>query len=198
MESTFIELADIEIRDAGGGRHELEGICVPYDTPTRKAGPVPELFRRGALASAVDAAPKIRLFEDHDTNSRPVGAGLTFADEAVGLRGRFRFYDTPQGRAAFENAKEGTFGGLSVGFQAVRDVKTDRGREVLEARLHHVALVDEPAYDAAQVVSVRRSAATTADRYELFRRNPVTIDLASLPDTPLQVRVRRLLSGSGS
>lgn len=191
METTTIALDALEVRDAGGGKHELEGVCVPYDTvTTRVAGP-PELFRPGAFKTAASNAAKIRLFEDHDTDARPVGVGVAFTDTPHALEGRFRFYDTPQGRAAFENAREGTYGGLSVGFAAVRDQVTATGREVLEAILHHVGMVGDPAYNAP-IIGVR-NADPAADRYALFRNAPTVIDLAALPVGPQSARVRRAL-----
>lgn len=198
METTFVELLDVEVRDAGGGRHELEGLCVPYNDPTRRAGPDPEVFRPGAFASAASAAAKIRLTEYHpgsDTGRRPIGVATAFEERAAGLFGKFRFYNTPQGRAAWENAREGTYGGLSVGFVADRDVKTSAGREILSARLHHVALVDEPAYEGARVLAVRAaSRVEDEDPWALFRQSPSTLDVASIDDTPMLVRVRQRMS----
>lgn len=196
METTYIEMTDVEVRDAGGGRHELEGLCVPYNTPTHRAGPVPEVFRPGAFAGAVAAAPKIRLTEYHpgsDTGRRPVGVAAAFEERPAGLFGTFRFYNTPQGRAAWENAREGTYGGLSVGFHAEDDVKTATGREIRAARLHHVALVDEPAYEAAQVLAVR-AARRDDDRWAIFRQPPTAVDLSRIDDTPMLLQVHRRMS----
>jgi phage head maturation protease len=53
---------------------------------------------------------------------------------------------------------EETYGGLSVGFVPLQ-VRTgdDGAREVVKARLFHVSLVDEPAYDDARVLAVRNA-----------------------------------------
>jgi HK97 family phage prohead protease len=193
METTFVPVDSLEARDAGAGVHELEGLCVPYDVPTTKAGPRPEVFRRGAFASVVTAAGKVRLTDNNHAGDsrRPVGVASELVeavrDGRAGLWGRFRFYNTPEGRAAFENVREETYGGLSIGFVSVREDVRDGVRNVLEARLHHVSLVDEPAYDDAQVVSVR-----SADRYSVFRNPPKV--LLPADDVPLMAQLRRDMS----
>lgn len=194
METTYVPADRLEARDVGAGVHELAGLCVPYDVLTRKAGPDPELFRMGAFASVVDAGAKVRLQDhNHDDRRRPVGVATELREGADvdgnrGLHGVFRFYNTPEGRAAFENVAEGTYGGLSIGFVAVREHRAADGtREVLEARLHHVSLVDEPAYDDARVLSVR---AADADRWAIFRNRPRVV-LPADADVPLVVAIGR-------
>lgn len=194
MDTTYIEITDLEVRDAGGGTHELVGLCVPYDTPTSKVpGKRAEVFRHGAFATASGASAKVRLRDrNHDLKARPVGTAVQLEERDSGLYGRFRFYNTPEGRAAYENVLEETYGGLSIGFATVRDQPTPGGREVLEARLHHVSLVDTPAYDDAKVLAVRHADAADDD-WAIFRNAPtVAVDLAD--DTPMMVQVRRRMS----
>jgi HK97 family phage prohead protease len=154
-ESTIVRL---ELRRAG--EHGLEGICVPYNVTTLKAGHVRgERFLPGAFAE-LDQRSKIRLTDSHleAEQRRPVGVGTEFRDTPQGLFGAFRFYDTPEGRGARENVLEETYGGLSVGFVPVAErVGDDGAREIVKARLFHVSLVDEPAYDDARVLAVRSS-----------------------------------------
>lgn len=51
---------------------------------------------------------------------------------------------------------QSTYGGLSVGITPRRQrVVSDGVREALEAHLFHISLVDEPAYQEAQVLAVR-------------------------------------------
>lgn len=190
MDTTFVQMTDFEARDAGNGTHELTGLCVPYDVPTTKVGARPEVFRPGAFAGAVDAVGKVRLTDhNHSRDKRPVGVATHLEERAGGLYGRFRFYDTPEGEAAYRNVREETYGGLSIGFVAVRTRDTAVGREVLEARLHHVSLVDEPAYDDAKVLALRH--APIADEYAIFRRPAPVVEVPDIDDTPLTVQVRR-------
>lgn len=72
-----------------------------------------------------------------------------------GLYGVWRIHNTPEGLSAYENAREGTYGGLSIGFVARREQQVNGIREILTADLDHVSLVDEPAYAGAQVISIR-------------------------------------------
>ena len=81
--------------------------------------------------------------------------GVAFRDTPGGLEGTFQFFDTPEGRSAWENVQEETYGGVSVGFIAMAEGRRNGTREVRAARLHHVSLVDEPAYAEARVIAVR-------------------------------------------
>jgi len=185
-ETLFTSMADIEVR-AADGRHELDGICVPYEIPTLKAGPRPEMFHRGAFAALIgQAVGKVRLIgNNHDTNGRPVAVMTAAEERAGGLWGRFRFYNTRPGRDAFEEVAEGTYGGLSVGFRvAAGGERIEAGmRHIDAAALHHVSLADEPAYDGATILDVRSA---SLDEFAWLRQPPreITLDsLAPVPDT---------------
>jgi hypothetical protein len=156
--STEITTVPLELRTATADPNTLDGVCVPYGRTTLKAGyPRGERFLAGAFADLPTTRAKIRLTDSHDdTGRRPIGVGVEFRDEAAGLWGRFRFYNTPEGRGGRENVAEDTYGGLSVGFLPVEERTGDDGaREIVKARLFHVSLVDEPAYDDARILAVR-------------------------------------------
>lgn len=177
-----VSVDSLELRDADDGSHELVGICVPFDTPTMKAGPRPELFARDAFPYIADGVGKVRLTdENHAEGRRPVGVARAFEQRAAGLWSRFRFYGTTEGRNAWENVREGTYGGLSVGFVAVRDAIVDGVRVIREAKLHHVSLVDEPAYDDAVILAVR-AADPLAQYANLRRRIELPLDVRQDPD----------------
>lgn len=188
METTLtVDVDTLELRAVDADVHELEGICVPYDRPTLKAGPRPEVFRRGAFATIAEAVGKVRLTdENHAEGRRPVGIAEAFEERAGGLWGRFRFYRTAEGRNAYDNVSEGTYGGLSVGFRAVIEDVVDGIRNIREARLHHVSLVDEPAYADARIVAVR-----SADDWANLRRR-VELPLDVRQDTDFTGRIARL------
>jgi HK97 family phage prohead protease len=184
-ETIIVDLGRMELRDAEGGAHELDGICVPYGLETRKAGPTPERFALHAFAGV--SAAKVRLVDENHAwkGRRPVGVAKSLNDEEFGLVGRFRFYDTPEGRSAYENVRAGTYGGLSVGFVATREHVVGGVREITEAKLHHVSLADEPAYDAAQIIAVR----TGRPAWTMVRPN--TLDIPEFPLlTPLMTHPR--------
>jgi HK97 family phage prohead protease len=165
---TEIATVTLEVRETAtdGDRHTLEALCVPYDTPTFSVPhPGGEVFARTAftdLLAAPQTWPKVRLTDSHIEKRRPVAKAIEFRQASDGLIGKFQFFNTPEGRGAWENVEEDTYGGLSVGFVALAEGRTASGaREVRSARLHHVSLVDEPAYKEARVLALR--AATERD-----------------------------------
>lgn len=178
MTATELATAPLEVRAVdtdAEGRHTIEALCVPYDRPTYAValkGFNGERFARGAFADLLANPatwPKVRLTDNHvdGRERRPVAKATEFRDTADGLVGRWQFFNTPEGRGAFENVAEGTYGGVSVGFVTAPDgyTRTREGlREVRRARLHHVALVDEPAYREAQVLSARAAEEAAAER----------------------------------
>ena len=181
-------LVPLELRRSG--ERTLEGLCVPYGRTTTKAGyPHGERFVAGAFRQLVGERVKIRLTDQHDESGRrPLGVGTEFRDTDEGLYGTFRFYNTPEGRGGWENAQEETYGGLSVGFLPVEERRADDGaREIVRARLYHVSLVDEPAYDDARVLAVR------AARPDVSALLAVSYDLGDFPDPP---DLSRLVFGS--
>jgi HK97 family phage prohead protease len=175
---TETTIVPLELRH--DGEHGLDGLCVPYGATTMKAGyPRGERFLAGAFRElAQSGSTKIRLTDSHDeTGKRPVGVATEFRDTETGLFGRFRFYNTPEGRGARENVNEETYGGLSVGFLPVEERRAEDGaREIVRARLFHVSLVDEPAYADARILAVR---AALPDVEGLLS---VTYDVDALPD----------------
>jgi hypothetical protein len=184
-----VSVVPLELRQTA--ENTLEGVCIPYGVTTMKAGyPNGERFVPHAFADVATAHAKIRLTDQHDeTGRRPVGVAVRFQDHEDGLLGTFRFYNTPEGRGARENVIEETYGGLSVGFLPVeeRTAQADGAREVVKARLFHVSLVDEPAYEDARILAVRHA---LPDVSALLA---VEYDLGSFPDP---VDVSRVVFGS--
>lgn len=171
--STEILRVALELRFVDDGPGYMEGIAVPYNEITYLAAGEPrgERFIAGAFTKSIAAraAAGIRLVDSHldGYQRRPYGVLAEAEDRDEGLWTRFRFYDTPSGQEGRAEAREGTYGGLSIGFKTVRDRRaTDGVREVIEAQLHHVALVDEPAYAGAKVLAVRE--AVTLERPEAW------------------------------
>lgn len=153
-ENTVVPL---QLRRSEDG-HVLEGLCVPYGVTTMKAGyPRGERFVPGAFAGVTSAGAKVRLTDSHARDGRrPVGVATELREADDGLYGLFRFYDTPEGRGAWENVVEDTYGGLSIGYVPLDERRgSDGAREVTAAQLFHVSLVDEPAYAEAKVLAVR-------------------------------------------
>lgn len=154
LEYTSIPLADMEVRTVED-RHFIEGICVPWGRRTDRVEQ-PEMFSRGAFSDLVASGAKVKLIDyNHDEKRIPVGYSTLIEDRDAGLWARFKINDTPEGDSAIRNTNEGVYGGLSIGFLPRSDRIVDGVRHIDSARLHHVSLVEEPAYREAQILAVR-------------------------------------------
>lgn len=187
--TTELSTLPLELRHEvrADGDHVLHGLCVPYGQTSMKAGyPRGERFIPGAFAELAQvAASKVRLTDSHDESGRrPVGVGTEFRETDEGLFGSFRFYNTPEGRGGRENVLESTYGGLSIGFLPLAERKgADGAREITRARLFHVSLVDEPAYEDARVLAVRAAIPDVAELLAVsyaLDEFPAEVDLAGL------------------
>lgn len=156
METTFVPLDAVELRAGDDGRHFIEGICVPFDRPTDRAGSIPEMFTRGAFADLLASKARVKLTDyNHSMQRVPVGYSNAFEERSTGLWARFRLNKTPEGESARANAEEGVYRGLSVGFIPRAEERRNGVRVITAARLDHVSLVEDPAYDDAEILSVR-------------------------------------------
>lgn len=187
-------IEDLELRDADG-RHFLEGICVPYLRITHKAGALPEQFQRGAFSDAVTSQAPIKLIDYNHSRTRiPVGRSVKLEERSEGLWARFQINKTPEGEGAYLNASEGVYGGLSVGFIAGAEQQLAGVRTITSARLHHVSLVEEPAYEDAVLLDVRSAQSELDDLRRLFAAPVQSTDLdiaQPLSFTELMTRMRR-------
>ncbi|MFF2830581.1 HK97 family phage prohead protease [Cellulosimicrobium cellulans] len=197
----------------------VDVLCVPYgevtyavDIPGHKG----EQFADDAFAHLVNAGPahwgRIRLTDSHldGEKRRPVARATFFTETEAGLFGTFRFFNTPEGRSAFENTREGTYGGVSIGFfnGQFRDLPGSI-REVTRADLAHVSLVDLPAYDGAVIIGMTENGndvpltttprmvlplraatatKTSRPRHTAPRVTPSRDQLLIPPRTPAQIR----------
>jgi HK97 family phage prohead protease len=162
----------VEIRASGDGR-TVEGLVVPYDTPTRRGALGPsrrEQFAAGALTRTVaERGNRVTLHAGHPPRVQPdaqvVGRAVEYRDSAAGMRASFRVSQTPLGMEWLELVRDGVVPGFSVGFVELpgrwRDDRQGDGttlRTQLEVKLRHVALTTVPAYDEALVEAVRAEA----------------------------------------
>lgn len=185
----------------------LEVLCVPYGITTTWVNlpgfPGGERFRQGAFAALVAGGPraaaKVRLTDSHldGVDRRPIGEGVEFVETPDGLVGKFRIYNTPEGRSGWENVREGTYGGASISFPGsdakattARRVASPRGdvREVLRTRLVHVSLVDQPAYVGAGVMALHETDAegnTTTTEIGFVDPDDYPTPIRLLPPAPV-------------
>jgi HK97 family phage prohead protease len=141
----------------------LEGLAVPYNTPTELAAGLVEVIAAGAFTEWIrthNSAPLL-LFHDNRSLSAIIGRG-TFREDAAGLWGLFTLRDTPAAQEAAQLATDGVLS-LSIGFQPRASVEhMDRLGNLTvtrtACRLLEVSLTPTPAYVDATVTAVRAHA----------------------------------------
>jgi Escherichia/Staphylococcus phage prohead protease len=153
--------ADFQVSDDEG--RIISGIAVPYDSPTTIAerGMVfDETFVRGAFRETVGKREnRVRILGHHDARSMPLGKTVKLDEQTRGLYLEARISDTRDGNDALTLVRDGALDGFSVGFSVPSGGDTwnagQTARQITNAHLHEVSLVNFPAYDRARVESVR-------------------------------------------
>ena len=171
----------MEIRSVDTVERLMTGIVAPYDEVSYLAGdPAGERIIRGAFARSIQQrGNKIPLHDNHSTGRR-LGISRRFDDGASGLVGTFAINEGDRGDEFMKELKQGYFGGLSIGFQALVVTRGDDGvREVREAKLVEVSAVGMPAYSGAELVAVRR--AQMLEPYQTLLAGGPEINLEPLP-----------------
>lgn len=171
----------MEIRSVDTEQRVLVGVVTPYDEVSYMVpDPGGERIMRGAFAKSIrQRADKIPLHDNHGTDRR-LGLSRTFDDGDDGLVGMFGVFDGDRGDAFLTEARQGYFGGMSVGFQPLVVTRgADGVREIREAKLIEVSVVGMPAYEGAGLISVR-NATDLADLLAPFA-NPPAVDLTPIP-----------------
>ena len=147
-----LEYRAVELRQSGPG--VLEGVLIPYGTPSRIGGAFDEVFRAGS----VRVREGLLANRQHD-RSRPLarlGHGLELHDGPAELRAVLTLPDTADGRDVRALVDSGVLRGLSAEFRAFRDQwpAPDR-RELVEVELRGVGVVDDPGHSGALIAEVR-------------------------------------------
>jgi HK97 family phage prohead protease len=137
-----------EIRATDAEKREVSGIAVPYNDTIDIGGGWTERFEKGA----VDLTADVKLFRDH-TDIIGVVTAMEESDE--GLLIRAKISETVLGNETLNLVKDGAIRSFSVGFIPVTD--ETKGKEIIrkKVKLKEVSLVAFPAYEKAEVLSVR-------------------------------------------
>lgn len=143
-------------------------LAVPYEQPTPVDKPVmyrgrlhTEVFRRGSFSGLEQRSDKIRVNREHRKGDTVGKVIRVDPESAEGLITEIRVVQSPRGDETLALAAEDMIS-PSVGF-GVRNSDQDFDRTtspfptryVRRAFLDHIALVEDPAYTAADVLSVR-------------------------------------------
>lgn len=161
-----VEFRSATVADINFAQRIIELIAVPYDKP----GLAPwrgevweERFMRGSFDGIEKRPGRVKANRDHDL-TRLVGKAVKFwPAREEGLVSAIKISQTVLGDETLALAADEVLS-PSIGFAALgRDHVLDRRamtRHINRAFLDHIALVPDPAYQDAKVVSVRDSSIT--------------------------------------
>lgn len=168
--STEHLVVPVEIRGIDEGARAATMLVCKYGERSQRTSARGERFLNGAFTRSVSRrGPRIPFTDRHTGGTGQFTQGSKVArpvqwltDKADELLAVLRFYDTPEGWAAYLRAKDGELDAGSVGFQPVLERSAADGtREIAEAELHHVMLMSRaegvPAYDAPGLLEVRQA-----------------------------------------
>ncbi len=137
-----------EIRATDSEKREVSGIAVPFNETIDIGGGWSERFEKGA----VDLNANVKLFRDHEDI---IGVVTEMEESDEGLLIRAKISETVLGNETLNLVKDGAIRSFSVGFIPVTDEKKDKTIIRKKVDLKEVSLVAFPAYDKAEVLSVR-------------------------------------------
>ena len=148
MTMTDMITRSFEIRATDTEKREVSGIAVPYNDTIDIGGGWSERFEKGA----VDLNADVKLFRDHEDI---IGVVTAMEESDEGLLIRAKISETVLGNETLNLVKDGAIRSFSVGFIPVIDEKKDNTIIRKKVNLKEVSLVAFPAYDKAEVLSVR-------------------------------------------
>ena len=137
-----------EIRATDTELRTVEGLAVPYNETIDIGGGWSERFEKGA----VDLTANVKLFRDHNDI---IGVVTEMKESDEGLMIKAKISETVLGNETLNLVKDGAIRSFSVGFIPVTDEKKDKTIIRKKVNLKEVSLVAFPAYDKAEVLSVR-------------------------------------------
>ena len=148
MTMTNMITRDFEIRASNSDTREVSGVAVPFNDTIDIGGGMKEKFAPGA----VDLNANVKLFRDHKDI---IGVVTNMSEDENGLNITAKISETSLGNETLNLVKDGAIRSFSVGFIPVTDVKD--GNTIIRKKvdLKEVSLVAFPAYDKAEVLSVR-------------------------------------------
>jgi phage head maturation protease len=170
MTDTEMTLLPVEVRAVDDAQRTAVMVVCRYGETSDRL-PRRERFMPGAFTRSVSTrGGRIPFTTRHTDGTGAIARGTVVArpvawqtEDAPELRALLRFFDSAEGWEAFYAAKDGELNAGSVGFRAIEErAGADGAREVTEAALHHVALLNRdqvpPAYDGPRLLEVRQAA----------------------------------------
>jgi hypothetical protein len=164
---------------ADSARRTITGLVVPWGSYARVSTGQNVAFARGSLA----LSNRSKLVLDHDP-AQPVAVYVSATDTDAGLEATFRVPAGPRGDAILADASDGLRDGLSVSADVTASDDTDGGIWVTAAKGRHVALLSEPAFDAARVSAVTATAPTPTPGEPMTVTDPAPPAVVAAPPDP--------------
>jgi HK97 family phage prohead protease len=152
-----------EIRATDSEKREVSGIAVPFNETIDIGGGWSERFEKGA----VDLNANVKLFRDHEDI---IGVVTEMEESDEGLLIRAKISETVLGNETLNLVKDGAIRSFSVGFIPVIDEKKEKTIIRKKVDLKEVSLVAFPAYDKAEVLSVREE--TNQEEISMEKETP--------------------------
>lgn len=159
---------DFEIRATNADQRTVEGVAVPFNDTIDIGGGMKERFAPGAI----DLNANVKLFRDHKD---VIGVVTHMSEDANGLNITAKISDTTLGNETLNLVKDGAIRSFSVGFIPVTNQKDGNTIVRTKVDLKEVSLVAFPAYNKAEVLSVREE----NNQEEISMENTNTPDYTS-------------------
>lgn len=156
-----IRTATVEIAEVNHKQRIITVLAVPYEQPARiqfRGEMWDEMFTRTAFNGIEKRPNRVRVNREH-VRGDTVGKAVAFyPDRQEGLIAELKIADTLRGHDTLALAEDDCLSS-SIGFSVqpshqVLDRKLMQ-RRIQEAWLDHIALVEAPAYEGANVLDVR-------------------------------------------
>lgn len=114
-----------------------------------------DIIEPGAFKKTLQENPRMPILWQHDPRE-PIGVTLEAYEDTHGLRVRGQLnLETSRGREAYALLKQGALKGLSIGYDAIKEVWEGARRRLKEIRLWEWSLVTFPMNPLAQVTAVK-------------------------------------------
>jgi len=114
-----------------------------------------DIIEPGAFKKTLKENPKMPILWQHDPRE-PIGVTLEAYEDDKGLRVKGQLnLETTKGREAYALLKQGALKGLSIGYDAVKELWEGTTRRLKEIRLWEWSLVTFPMNLQAQVTAVK-------------------------------------------
>lgn len=151
---------EIEIRSESGRRPIVSGYAAVYNSKSRDLGGFTEVIRQGAFTNALASGRNVNAYFNHDPNmvlGSTQSGTLRLSENSRGLKYEIDLPDTTYANDLANLISRKDIRGNSFAFAPVKDQWSPQGnkRELIDVELHDVSIVTNPAYESAQIVSVR-------------------------------------------